>query len=48
VVDLFADDAVRKAHLAGAGGQSLKPDKGVLFSVPQVGRLNVIADELQG
>ena len=48
VYDVFPDDAARDAHLAGGVGQALGPNTGVLFSEPQIEKIDVIADKLRG
>ncbi|CAI9391992.1 putative quinol monooxygenase [Microbacterium sp. T2.11-28] len=46
VYDVFPDDAARDAHLAGGVGQALGPNTGVLFSEPQVERIDILADKM--
>lgn len=46
VYDVFPDDAPRNAHLAGGVGQALGPNTGVLFSEPQVERIDILADKM--
>ena len=48
VYDVFPDDAARDAHLAGGVGQALGPNTGVLFSEPQIEKIDIIADKLPG
>jgi quinol monooxygenase YgiN len=48
VYDVFPDDGARDAHLAGGVGQALGPNTGVLFSEPQIEKIDVIADKLPG
>lgn len=48
VYDVFPDDEARDAHLAGGVGQALGPNTGVLFSEPQVERLDVLAHKMPG
>ena len=48
VYDVFPDEAARDAHLAGGVGQALGPNTGVLFSEPQIEKIDVIADKLPG
>lgn len=48
VFDVFPDDEARDAHLAGGVGQALGPNTGVLFSEPQVERIDVLADKIPG
>ncbi|SEQ82138.1 putative quinol monooxygenase [Lentzea albida] len=46
VYDVFPDDEARDAHLAGGVGQALGPNTGVLFSEPQVEKIDIIADKI--
>jgi quinol monooxygenase YgiN len=46
VYDVFPDDEARDAHLAGGVGQALGPNTGVLFSEPQIEKIDVIADKV--
>jgi quinol monooxygenase YgiN len=46
VFDVFPDDEAREAHLAGGVGQALGPNTGVLFSEPQVGKVDLLADKV--
>jgi len=46
VFDVFPDDEARDAHLAGAVGQALGSNTGVLFSEPQVEKIDILADKL--
>ena len=48
VYDVFPDDGARDAHLAGGVGQALGPNTGVLFSEPQIEKIDIIADKLRG
>lgn len=48
VFDVFPDDEARDAHLAGGVVQALGPNTGVLFSEPQVERIDVLADKIPG
>ena len=48
VYDVFPDDAARDAHLAGGVGQPLGPNTGVLFSEPQIEKIDVIAENSRG
>ncbi|QIG45920.1 antibiotic biosynthesis monooxygenase [Nocardioides anomalus] len=48
VFDVFPDDDARDAHLAGGVGQALGPNTGVLFSEPQVEKIDLLADKLPG
>ena len=48
VYDVFPDDEARDAHLAGGVGQALGPNTGVLFSEPQIEKIDIIADKLRG
>lgn len=48
VFDVFPDDAARDAHLAGGVGQALGPNTGVLFSEPQVEKLDILTEKLPG
>lgn len=48
VFDVFPDDAARDAHLAGGVGQALGPNTGVLFSEPQVEKIDLLADKIPG
>ncbi len=43
VYDVFPDDEARDAHLAGGVGQALGPNTGVLFSEPQVEKIDILA-----
>ena len=46
VFDVFPDDDARDAHLAGGVGQALGPNTGVLFSDPQVEKVDLLADKV--
>ncbi|GAA1148908.1 putative quinol monooxygenase [Nocardioides aquiterrae] len=46
VYDAFPDDEARDAHLAGGVGQALGPNTGVLFSEPQIEKIDIIADKV--
>jgi quinol monooxygenase YgiN len=46
IFDVFPDDDARDAHLAGGVGQALGPNTGVLFSEPQVEKIDIIAAKL--
>ena len=46
VYDVFPDDEARDAHLAGGVGQALGPNTGVLFSEPQIEKIDVLADKV--
>lgn len=46
VYDAFPDDEARDAHLAGGVGQALGPNTGVLFSEPQVEKIDILADKV--
>jgi quinol monooxygenase YgiN len=46
VFDAFPDDEARDAHLAGAVGQALGPNTGVLFSEPSIEKIDILADKL--
>lgn len=46
VFDVFPDDEARDAHLAGGVGQALGPNTGVLFSEPQVERIDLLAQKI--
>lgn len=46
VFDVFPDDEARDAHLAGGVGQALGPNTGVLFSEPQVERIDLLAEKI--
>ncbi|WP_439658636.1 putative quinol monooxygenase [Lentzea sp. HUAS TT2] len=46
VYDVFPDDEARDAHLAGGVGQALGPNTGVLFSEPQVEKIDIIAHKI--
>ena len=48
VYDVFPDDEARDAHLAGGVGQALGPNTGVLFSEPQIERIDILADKIPG
>ena len=48
VYDVFPDDDARDAHLAGGVGQALGPNTGVLFSEPQIEKIDIIADKVPG
>ena len=48
VYDVFPDDEARDAHLAGGVGQALGPNTGVLFSEPQIEKIDVLADKMPG
>ena len=43
VFDVFPDDEARDAHLAGGVGQALGPNTGVLFSEPQIEKIDILA-----
>ncbi len=45
VYDVFPDDDARDAHLAGGVGQALGPNTGVLFSEPQIEKIDILADK---
>jgi quinol monooxygenase YgiN len=46
VYDVFPDDEARDAHLAGGVGQALGANSGVLFSEPQIERIDILADKV--
>jgi len=46
VYDVFPDDEARDAHLAGGVGQALGPNTGVLFSEPQVEKIDILAAKI--
>lgn len=46
VFDVFPDDEARDAHLAGGVGQALGPNAGVLFSEPQVEKIDILAHKI--
>ena len=46
VYDVFPDDEARDAHLAGGVGQALGPNTGVLFSEPQIEKIDILADKI--
>lgn len=46
VYDVFPDDEARDAHLAGGVGQALGPNTGVLFSEPQIEKIDIIANKV--
>ena len=46
VYDVVPDDEARDAHLAGGVGQALGPNTGVLFSEPQIEKIDIIADKV--
>ena len=46
VYDAFPDDEARDAHLAGGVGQALGPNTGVLFSEPQIEKIDILADKV--
>ncbi len=48
VYDVFPDDDARDAHLAGGVGQALGPNTGVLFSEPQIEKIDILADKIPG
>lgn len=48
VFDVFPDDEARDAHLAGGVGQALGPNTGVLFSEPQIEKIDIVADKIPG
>ncbi len=48
VYDVFPDEGARDAHLAGGVGQALGPNTGVLFSEPQIEKIDIIADKVPG
>jgi len=48
VFDVFPDEEARDAHLAGGVGQALGPNTGVLFSEPQVEKIDLLADKVPG
>jgi quinol monooxygenase YgiN len=48
VYDVFPDDEARDAHLAGGVGQALGPNTGVLFSEPQVEKIDILAEKMPG
>ena len=48
VYDVFPDDEARDAHLAGGVGQALGPNTGVLFSEPQIEKIDILAEKTPG
>lgn len=48
VYDVFPDDQARDAHLAGGVGQALGPNTGVLFSEPQIEKIDILAEKIPG
>ena len=46
VYDVFPDDEARDAHLSGGVGQALGPNVGVLFSEPDIQKIDILADKL--
>lgn len=46
VYDVFPDDEARDAHLAGGVGQALGPNTGVLFTEPQIEKIDILADKV--
>ncbi|MFJ9312767.1 putative quinol monooxygenase [Pimelobacter simplex] len=46
VYDVFPDDEARDAHPAGGVGQALGPNTGVLFSEPQIEKIDLLADKV--
>ena len=46
VYDVFPGDEARDAHLSGGVGQALGPNTGVLFSEPQIEKIDIIADKV--
>lgn len=46
VFDVFPDDESRDAHLAGGVGQALGPNTGVLFSEPQIEKIDLLAGKI--
>ena len=48
VYDVFPDDEARDAHLSGGVGQALGPNTGVLFSEPQIEKIDILADKMPG
>lgn len=48
VYDVFPDDEARDAHLAGSVGQALGPNTGVLFSEPQIEKIDLLAEKIPG
>ena len=48
VYDVFPDDDARDAHLAGGVGQALGPNTGVLFSEPQIEKIDILAEKIPG
>lgn len=48
VYDVFPDDEAREAHLAGGVGQALGPNTGVLFSEPQIEKIDILAEKIPG
>lgn len=48
VYDVFPDDESRDAHLAGGVGQALGPNTGVLFSEPQIEKIDILAEKIPG
>jgi quinol monooxygenase YgiN len=48
VYDAFPDEEARDAHLAGGVGQALGPNTGVLFSEPQIEKIDILAEKTPG
>ena len=48
VYDVFPDNEARDAHLAGGVGQALGPNTGVLFSEPQIEKIDILANKIPG
>ena len=48
VYDVFPDDEARDAHLAGGVGRALGPNTGVLFSEPQIEKIDILAEKIPG
>lgn len=48
VFDVFPDDEARDAHLAGGVGQAVGPNTGVLFSEPQIEKIDILAEKIPG
>jgi quinol monooxygenase YgiN len=46
VYDVFPNGEAREAHLAGGVGQALGPNTGVLFSEPQIEKLDLLAEKV--
>ncbi|HET7736326.1 MAG TPA: antibiotic biosynthesis monooxygenase [Nocardioidaceae bacterium] len=46
VYDVFPGDEARDAHLTGGVGQALGPNTGVLFSEPQIEKIDILADKV--